>query len=172
VTGFLAGFAGTGRTILKQFAQKCLITVELNGGAPKAIPAIRRAPETEKAAEDDKRRQSALWKNDVAASVDLYNTWFMKFAPRTYREKRVEVTKHVETGLLKTGDLEQVTPAVLHAKPAILPMLRMATCPPLARDRLVGLAYADKNVVLCHGRRRLPNPHRCRSWATERTPPR
>jgi len=25
----------------------------------------------------------------------------------------------------------------------------MATCPPLARDRLVGLAYADKNVVLC-----------------------
>jgi hypothetical protein len=59
------------------------------------------------------------------------------------------VTKHVETGLLKTGDLANITPAVLQANPAILPMLRMSTCPPLARDRLVGLAYADKNVVLC-----------------------
>ncbi|MGO9239179.1 MAG: XamI family restriction endonuclease [Bryobacteraceae bacterium] len=90
-----------------------------------------------------------LWKNDVAASVDLYNNWFMRFAPKTYRDKRTEVTKQVETGLLKTGDLENITPAVLQANPAILPMLRMATCPPLARDRLVGLAYADKNVVLC-----------------------
>jgi hypothetical protein len=90
-----------------------------------------------------------LWKNDVAASVDLYNNWFMKFAPKTYRDKRVEVARHVETGLLKTGDLAEITPAVLQANPAILPILRMATCPPLARDRLVGLAYADKNVVLC-----------------------
>lgn len=90
-----------------------------------------------------------LWKSDVAASVDLYNSWFLKFAPKTYRDKRSEVTKHVETGLFKTGDLEHITPSVLQANPAILPMLRMATCPPLARDRLVGLAYADKNVVLC-----------------------
>lgn len=90
-----------------------------------------------------------LWKDDVAASVDLYNSWFMKFAPKTYRDKRAEVTKQVETGLLKTGDLENIAPAVLQANPAILPMLRMATCPPLARDRLVGLAYADRNVVLC-----------------------
>jgi hypothetical protein len=90
-----------------------------------------------------------LWKSDVAVSVDLYNSWFMKFAPKTYRDKRVEVSKHVETGLLKTGDLKNITPAVLQANPAILPMLRMSTCPPLARDRLVGLAYADKNVVLC-----------------------
>lgn len=90
-----------------------------------------------------------LWKADVAASVDLYNNWFMRFAPKTYRDKRIEVTKHVETGLLRTHDLTQITPAVLHQHPGILPMLRMATCPPLARDRLVGLAYADKNVVLC-----------------------
>jgi hypothetical protein len=98
-----------------------------------------------------------LWKNDVAASVDLYNNWFMKFAPKTYRDKRVEVRKHVETGLLKTVDLEKITPAVLQANPAILPMLRMATCPPLARDRLVGLAYADKNVVLCMEEGACPN---------------
>jgi XamI restriction endonuclease len=90
-----------------------------------------------------------LWKTDVAASVDLYNKWFMRFAPKTYRDKRIEVTKDVETGLRRTTDLTQITPAVLKEHPGILPMLRMATCPPLARDRLVGLAYADKNVVLC-----------------------
>ena len=90
-----------------------------------------------------------LWKADVAASVDLYNKWFMRFAPKTYRDKRIEVAKDVETGLLRTNDLTQITPTVLKEYPGILPMLRMATCPPLARDRLVGLAYADKNVVLC-----------------------
>lgn len=90
-----------------------------------------------------------LWKNNVAASVDLYNRWFIRFAPKTYRDKRDEVAKHVETGLLKTGDLKNITPGVLQSNPGILPMLRMSTCPPLARDRLVGLAYADKNVVLC-----------------------
>lgn len=93
--------------------------------------------------------KSHLWKSDVSASVDLYNDWFMKFAPKTYRDKRAEVTRDVETGLRKTGDLEHITPAVLQTNPAILKMLRMSTCPPLARDRLVGLAYADKNVVLC-----------------------
>ncbi len=90
-----------------------------------------------------------LWKSDVAASVDLYNKWFVRFAPKTYRDKRIEVTKHVRTGLLWTNDLTEISPAVLKEHPGILPMLRMAACPPLARDRLVGLAYADKNVVLC-----------------------
>ena len=34
-----------------------------------------------------------LWSQDIATSVDFYNQWFMKFAPRTYREQRIEVTK-------------------------------------------------------------------------------
>lgn len=90
-----------------------------------------------------------LWKADVVASVDLYNRWFMEFAPKTYREKRIQVTKDVETGLAQTNDLEKITPDILKQYPGILPMLRMATCPPLARDRLIGLAYVDKNTVLC-----------------------
>jgi len=89
------------------------------------------------------------WKADVAASVDLYNDWFMIFAPKTYRDKRIQVTKDAEAGLLETSDLTQITPDVLKAKPSILPMLRMVTCPPLARDRLMGLAYADKNLIGC-----------------------
>ena len=25
------------------------------------------------------------WKNDIARSVDMYNDWFIRFAPETYR---------------------------------------------------------------------------------------
>jgi type II restriction enzyme len=30
------------------------------------------------------------WKTDIARSVDLYNDWFMKFAPKAYRDSRVK----------------------------------------------------------------------------------
>ena len=88
-----------------------------------------------------------LWKKDIAASVDLFNTWFMKFAPKAYRETRVATTKKVEEGLRITKDLAEITHRVLQQHPGILPTLRMATCPPLARDRLIGLAHASKNLV-------------------------
>lgn len=29
------------------------------------------------------------WKTDIAQSVDLYNQWFMDFAPTTFRRTRV-----------------------------------------------------------------------------------
>jgi hypothetical protein len=32
------------------------------------------------------------WKRDIALSVDLYNEWFLNFAPSTYREERVRAT--------------------------------------------------------------------------------
>lgn len=36
-----------------------------------------------------------IWKTDVAASVDLYNAWFMKFAPLAFRLERVKTTRSV-----------------------------------------------------------------------------
>jgi hypothetical protein len=88
-----------------------------------------------------------LWKVDIAQSVDLYNDWFMNFAPRTYRETRVRVTKDVEAMLRRTQNLSNVTPTELREHPGILPALRMSTAPPLARDRLVGLASVKKSLV-------------------------
>jgi len=46
-----------------------------------------------------------LWKADIEASVDLFNLWFVKFAPKAYRESRLETTKQVQEGLLLTEDL-------------------------------------------------------------------
>jgi hypothetical protein len=88
-----------------------------------------------------------LWKQDIAKSVDLFNRWFMKFAPKTYRNTRIRVTKEVQQALLLTRDLRELTPLLLQAHPGILPTLRMCTCPPLARDRLIGLAGASKSLV-------------------------
>ena len=42
---------------------------------------------------------------------------------------------------------EDVGVALLKANPAILPTLRMSTCPPLAVDRLIGLAGVSRNLV-------------------------
>ena len=88
-----------------------------------------------------------LWKADTAASVDQFNQWFMQFAPEAFRASRVETTQHVKAGLLATCDLRKLTADVLKSHPEALPTLRMATAPPLAVDRLIGLSGANKNLV-------------------------
>ena len=39
------------------------------------------------------------WNEDVAQSVDMYNDWFLRFAPTAYRTTRVQTTKDVEKTL-------------------------------------------------------------------------
>jgi hypothetical protein len=97
-----------------------------------------------------------LWKADTRASVDQFNQWFMKFAPKAYRDTRKKTINSVEQGLLLTKDLSTITPEVIKANPGILPTLRMSTCPPLARDRLIGLADSTKNFVGCLEEGKLP----------------
>ncbi len=88
-----------------------------------------------------------LWKADTLASVDQFNKWFTQFAPRAFRDARMQTVKDVERSLCHTDDLTSVTPEAIRTNPTILPTLRMATCPPLARDRLIGLADSSKNLV-------------------------
>ena len=88
-----------------------------------------------------------LWKADIARSVDFYNAWFMDFAPDAYRKTRVRATEQVEWALRLTENLTQIEPHILGQNPAVLPMLRMATAPPIARDRLIGLAQVSPNLV-------------------------
>jgi len=87
------------------------------------------------------------WKADIAESVDLYNAWFMQFAPKTYRDTRVATTNKVELALRQTADLTDIGPHVLRRYPSILPILRMATAPPIARDRLIGLSGVSRGLV-------------------------
>ncbi len=88
-----------------------------------------------------------LWKQDIAQSVDFYNSWFMEFAPTAYRSTRIATTQQVESALTWTTNLANITPGVLRQHPSVLPILRMATAPPIARDRLIGLAGVSPNLV-------------------------
>jgi hypothetical protein len=87
------------------------------------------------------------WKQDITQSVDLYNSWFMEFAPRAFREARSGTTGRVEQALKATNNLKNISCKVLLENPEILPILRMSTCPPLARDRLKGLANASETLI-------------------------
>ncbi len=88
-----------------------------------------------------------LWKNDIAASVDQFNQWFIRFAPEAFRSTRVKTTEHVKAALIATRDLRSIDAATLRTNPGALPTLRMCTAPPLAVDRLVGLASASKSLI-------------------------
>lgn len=88
-----------------------------------------------------------LWKADIAASVDQFNQWFMQFAPQAFRSTRVKTTAHVKAALIATRDLRDLDATTLRVNPSALPTLRMCTAPPLAVDRLVGLASASKSLI-------------------------
>lgn len=88
-----------------------------------------------------------LWKADIAKSVDMYNDWFMRFAPKAFRDTRTQTTKDVEATLRATDNLRKIGPSILRENPEVLPTLRMSTCPPLAVDRLIGLAKVPNSLV-------------------------
>lgn len=87
------------------------------------------------------------WKADIAKSVDMYNDWFMEFAPKAFRETRIETTKSVEATLVATDNMRNIRPEILRKHPAVLSTLRMSTCPPIAVDRLIGLSGVSPNLV-------------------------
>lgn len=97
-----------------------------------------------------------LWKDDISASVDEFNKWFMQFAPKAFRSTRLKTTMLVKAALLATRDLSSLDAATLKANPSALSTLRMCTAPPLAVDRLIGLAHASKNLVSRMEEGRLP----------------
>lgn len=98
-----------------------------------------------------------LWKSDVIQSVDLYNNWFMEFAPSAYRTARAQATLDVEKALEMTDNLSDIKPEVIKANPGVIQMLRMATAPPIARDRLIGLAGVSPSLVLTmENQKRIP----------------
>jgi hypothetical protein len=88
------------------------------------------------------------WKSDIAKSVDYYNEWFLNFAPEAYRETRSNTASKVLDCLEKTDFLRNINAQILATNPNLLPILRMATRPPIARDRLIGLSGVSSYVVL------------------------
>ncbi|MCL1857597.1 MAG: XamI family restriction endonuclease, partial [Kiritimatiellaeota bacterium] len=77
------------------------------------------------------------WKDDYLKSIDFYNDWFLHFAPLAFRTQRALKAKDVYRAFQLTHHLRQIDVSVLRHHPGVLPVLRMALAPPIARDRLV-----------------------------------
>lgn len=92
-------------------------------------------------------KRTEQWKADVAQSIAFYNDWFLNFAPQTYMAERRKATAVVEKTFKATVDLTQMTSEALFSEPSLLHVLRMLTAPPIARDRLSGLASLPKTTI-------------------------
>jgi hypothetical protein len=87
------------------------------------------------------------WKADTQLSIDKYNRWFLQYAPAAYRETRIHATTYVEDILKHTDNLLNITVDILFQYPDALQMFRMSTAPPVARDRLAGLAHVSRELI-------------------------
>ncbi len=67
------------------------------------------------------------WKHDITRSVDMYNDWFLRFAPGAYRTTRVQTTEEVRKTLRATNNLRNAGVTLLKTNPAVLPTLRRST---------------------------------------------
>ena len=77
----------------------------------------------------------------------FYNDWFLNFAPATYINARQEAIDKVELAFQKTECFNSLSIDMLRKSPEVITILRMATTPPLARDRIIGLADVSSNLV-------------------------
>lgn len=93
------------------------------------------------------KNKSELWKADVQKSVLYYNEWFLNFAPETYINARKDAINKVESAFQKTECFNSLSIDMLKNAPESITILRLSTTPPLARDRLVGLANISKNLI-------------------------
>jgi len=87
------------------------------------------------------------WPGDIARSVEMYNEWYRHFAPAVFRRERTRAADAVIAAMGATRDFAQIDATTLLAMPGILRALRMATCPPVARDRVTGLSGATDGIV-------------------------
>ena len=89
-----------------------------------------------------------LWKTDFETSVGIYNQWFLEAAPDAFQTARQTIVDFVEDLFEATDYLRNLTPEVIVAAPGIVTALRQSTAPPIARDRLAGLANCPKSLIL------------------------
>lgn len=93
------------------------------------------------------RQSTERWKEDSDRSVDYYNEWFLRFAPPSFRRARAEAAEKVAAAFLWTDDCRRLDAATVAQYPAVLAVARQLTCPPLARDRLAGLAHVEPSFL-------------------------
>jgi len=90
----------------------------------------------------------------------MYNEWYLASAPTIFARERAATAAEVSQALEVTQDLTLLSAELLVENPKIISTLRMATCPPVAVDRLIGLAQVNTNLVKAMEEGRLPQRSR------------
>jgi len=57
------------------------------------------------------------WKSDIAAPIDQFHQWFMRFAPEAFRPTRAKTTQPFKAALLATNDFRGLTPDTFRSNP-------------------------------------------------------
>lgn len=92
------------------------------------------------------RNNCDLWKEDTCRSVEMYNEWFLSFAPSTYINEREKSAKRVVKAMRQTDNFRLSTENIFE-HPDAISILRMVTAPPIARERLAGLSGVKKTFI-------------------------
>ena len=96
---------------------------------------------------DINRKDPDRWNADIQKSVAFYNKWFVSFAPPAFCKARKKSIRKVREAFRLMGSLCDLGDDLLISNPSLLTILRQMTCPPLATDRLAGLACVPAGVV-------------------------
>ena len=113
------------------------------------------------------RDKPDIWKEDIQKSVKYYNDWFLHFAPKTYQDSRMRASETVSKVFRDTELLRAITPDYLKKNPKSVAVLRMSTCPPMARDRLKGIAEIGCGSLITNMENEN-KPHITKSKTTEK----
>jgi len=105
------------------------------------------------------------WPDDIKRSVELYNQWFIQFAPQAYAQARIATANLVRQTLAATRNLTNIQPAILADNPASLCILRTLTMPPVARERLAGLAGVPLTLLATMDKKGMLPPRMRRAAA-------
>jgi len=97
------------------------------------------------------------WNEDTQASILQYNDWFFNYAPSTYQSARGECIEGVQRLLDGTNYLRSLDEQYLWNNPEDLAIARMFCAPPIARERLAGLAQVSKTIVQSMEKRQCPS---------------
>lgn len=97
------------------------------------------------------------WNADTKESVLQYNSWFMDFAPKAFQSARGDCLQLVKSLFLLSDNMNRISANLLVNEPQALTVLRMMCAPPIARDRLAGLADVSRSQVKAMEEGRLPS---------------
>jgi hypothetical protein len=96
----------------------------------------------------NRAKTPAQWEGDIGRSVAEYADWYLQEAPVMWVAARTQAVDEAARGMAAFDDFNEVSVERLKANPQVLPLLRMAISPKMARDRFVEFVGVKKNLVV------------------------